>query len=91
MMNDHQPVQSHTAPGQSTDLDFRGDTQIDTPIHVAPLHHDRRIELLMLGLQLGKSDAEMREQLRNEGLDSTLPANYRTEQGELDLLKHWRA
>lgn len=69
--------------------DFRGESANEQRIEIAPIHKDRRTELLMLGLQLGKSDAEIQEQLRKEGLDTSLPENYRTEQGELDLLKNW--
>lgn len=69
-------------------FNFRGDTTGEH-IQAAPIHKDRRIEILMLGLTLGKSDAEVQERLRAAGVDDTLPANYRTEQGELDLLKNW--
>lgn len=69
--------------------DFADDERDSQPIQIAPIHKDRRIEILMLGLQLGKTNAEVQEQLRKESLDDALPANYRTEQGELDLLKNW--
>jgi hypothetical protein len=69
--------------------DFRGESTNEQRIQIAPIHKDRRIEILMLGLQLPKTDDEVREQLRAEGLDGSLPKNYRTEQGELDLLKNW--
>ncbi|HEY0754094.1 MAG TPA: hypothetical protein VGD98_09050 [Ktedonobacteraceae bacterium] len=69
--------------------DFLDDDSDDLPIQLAPLHRDRRIELLMLGLELPLSDDEVREQLRAEGLDDTLPANYRTREGEEDLLRNW--
>jgi len=68
--------------------DFRGEVE-SRQIQVAPIHRDRRVEILMLGLQLNKSDAEVQEQLEKEGIDPTLPDNYRTERGELDLLKNW--
>lgn len=72
---------------EDNNFDFRGDS--NAPIGVAPIHKDRRTEILLVGQQLGKSDEEVREKLRSEGLDDTLPENYRTEQGELDLLKQF--
>lgn len=73
---------------EENSFNFRGDTASER-VQVAPIHRDRRIEILMLGLTLGKSDTEVRQRLRAESLDDTLPENYRTEQGELDLLKNW--
>lgn len=57
--------------------DFADDGQAASPFEIAPLHPDRRTEILMLGLDLGKSDAEVQERLRTEGFDTTLPAGYR--------------
>ncbi len=69
--------------------DFANDKANNQPIQIAPIHKDRRVEILMLGLRLNKTDAEVQAQLRKDGQDDSLPANYRTEQGELDLLQNW--
>lgn len=50
----------------------------NAPIEVLPIHKDRRTELLKLGQLLKKTPEEVQEQLRAEGLDDTLPQNYRT-------------
>ncbi len=46
------------------------------PIEVAPIHPDRRTEILMLGGLLKKTPDEVRERLRAEGFDTTLPPEY---------------
>lgn len=51
---------------------------IDQPIEVAPIHEDRRAEILAIGKYIGKSDEEVIAQLAAEGFDTTFPENYRT-------------
>lgn len=48
------------------------------PIQVAPIHQDRRTEILAIGKYLGISDDEIYERLKAEGFDTTLPQHYRT-------------
>lgn len=52
--------------------------QADRPIEVAPIHKDRRAEILMIAAGIGIPDEEVIARLRAEGLDETLPENYRT-------------
>jgi hypothetical protein len=62
--------------------DFEDDEAATTPIEIAPLHPNRRTEILILGLYLQKTDAEVQERLRTEGFSDVLPTEYR-EPGEL--------
>ncbi len=61
---------------------FQDDEAANTPIEIAPLHPDRRTEILLLGLYLQKTDEEIQERLRQEGFSEVLPPNYRVP-GEL--------
>ena len=58
--------------------EFADDEEADRLIQVAPLHPDRRTEILLLGLYGGMADAEVQEKLQAEGLRTDLPAGYRT-------------
>lgn len=62
--------------------EFKDDQVNRTKVEIAPLAKDRRTEILILGQILRKSDEEVRAQLRVEGLDDRLPANYRGKTAE---------
>lgn len=62
--------------------EFKDDQANRTKVEIAPLAKDRRTEILILGQILRKSDEEVRAQLRAEGLDDSLPVNYRGKTAE---------